>query len=132
MSLRLSRSSLASVVGILMCGSTFAALGGCAHRSPRVDEPSVRVFPGVHMTRTRSGGFSMRILSGLAGDGQPLYIIDDSPVMLDPNRGIDWFEPEDIVRIRVLKDPAEMAVYGPNGVNGVILITTKHGARPRK
>ena len=84
------------------------------------------------MSRTRSGGFSMRILSGLAGDGQPLYVIDDSPSPVDPTRGIDWFEPEDIVRIRVLKNPAEIAVYGPNGANGVILITTKQGARPRK
>ena len=74
----------------------------------------------------------MRILSGLGAGGQPLYIIDDSPATVDPSRGIDWFEPEDIVRIRVLKDPAETAVYGPNGVNGVILITTKQGMRPRK
>ena len=74
----------------------------------------------------------MRILSGLVGGTQPLYVIDDSPVTIDPSRGIDWFEPEDIVRVRVLKDPAETAVYGPNGVNGVILITTKQGMRPRK
>lgn len=74
----------------------------------------------------------MRILSGLVGGAQPLYIIDESPVTIDPSRGIDWFEPEDIVRVRVLKDPAETAVYGPNGVNGVILITTKQGMRPRK
>jgi len=74
----------------------------------------------------------MRVLSGLVGNGQPLYIIDDSPATVDPSRGIDWFELEDILRIAVLKDPAETAVYGPGGVNGVILITTKQGARPRR
>ncbi|MBA3341941.1 MAG: TonB-dependent receptor plug domain-containing protein [Gemmatimonadaceae bacterium] len=83
-------------------------------------------------TRTPTGGFSMRILSGLVGEGQPLYIIDDSPVPVEPSRGIDWFQPEDILRIKVLKDPVETAAYGPPGVNGVILITTKQGVRPRK
>ncbi len=74
----------------------------------------------------------MRIISGLVGDGQPLYIIDDAPVPVEPSRGIDWFKPEDIVHIRALKDPAETTVYGPLGVNGVILITARQGARPAK
>ncbi len=73
----------------------------------------------------------MRILSGLVGDGQPLYIIDDTPMPVEPSRGIDGFKPEDIVRIKALKDPAETSVYGPRGVNGVILITTKEGLRLR-
>ena len=50
-----------------------------------------------------------------------------------PNRGIDWFKPEDIVQIKVLKHPHEVAEYGPNGVNGVIVITTKQApGRPRR
>ena len=44
---------------------------------------------------------------------------------LSGSRGIDWFKPEDIAQIRVLKSAYELAVYGPDGVNGVILITTK-------
>ncbi len=71
----------------------------------------------------------MRILSGLVGDGQPLYVIDDMPMPVDPSRGIDWFTLQDIARIKVLKDPAETTVYGPAGLNGVILITTKQGKR---
>lgn len=43
-------------------------------------------------------------------------------------RGIDWFKPEDIAEIKVLKYPHELAVYGPSGVNGVIVITTKQAA----
>ena len=74
----------------------------------------------------------MRILSALVGEGQPLYIIDGSPASVDPNRGIDWFTPEDIVRVRVLKDPAETTVYGPLGINGVILITTTQRLRVRR
>ena len=53
-------------------------------------------------------------------------------VTVEPTRGIDWFQPEDIVRIKVLKEPFETNVFGPSGVNGVILITTKQAMRPRK
>jgi TonB-dependent SusC/RagA subfamily outer membrane receptor len=38
--------------------------------------------------------------------------------------GLDWLSPADIMRIDVLKYPAETSVYGPRGANGVILITT--------
>ena len=62
-------------------------------------------------------------------DGEPLYVIDDKVIPVDPSRGIDWFQLEEIARIRVLKDPAEIAVYGPPGINGVIVITTKRGLR---
>jgi TonB-dependent SusC/RagA subfamily outer membrane receptor len=126
-----SRISLARVVAILACTSAFAALGGCVHRSPAAYEQSLRSFPGVQISRTPTGGFTVRIISGLVGSAQPLYIIDDAPMPVDPDRGIDWFKPEDIVRIRALKDPAETSVYGPRGVNGVILITTKDGLRMR-
>jgi TonB-dependent SusC/RagA subfamily outer membrane receptor len=71
----------------------------------------------------------MRIISGLVRHGEPLYVVDDTPIPVDPSRGIDWFQLEDIAQIRVLKDPAEIAVYGPPGINGVILITTKRGLR---
>jgi TonB-dependent SusC/RagA subfamily outer membrane receptor len=74
----------------------------------------------------------MRILSGLVAAGEPLYIIDDVRAVVEPSRGIDWFKPEDIVRIRVLKNPSETTVYGPAGANGVILITTKEGMRRHK
>jgi TonB-dependent SusC/RagA subfamily outer membrane receptor len=45
---------------------------------------------------------------------------------ISPTRGIDWFTPEQIADIKVLKSPHELAEYGPNGVNGVIVVTTKH------
>lgn len=90
----------------------------------------VRKFPGVDLVSTRSGGFVIRIISGLA-DGNPLYVIDGHQMFIDPRRGINWFRPEDIVAIRVLKTPAETSVYGPRGVHGVILITTRQASRPR-
>ena len=52
-------------------------------------------------------------------------------MLIVPSRGIDWFKPEDIAEIKVLKGPAELAIYGPRGVNGVIVITTMQAAKRR-
>jgi TonB-dependent SusC/RagA subfamily outer membrane receptor len=80
---------------------------------------------------TQTGGFVVRILSGLATGGEPLYVIDGHMMLVDPNRGIDWFKLDEIERINVLKTPDETSVYGPRGAHGVILITTKQGSRSR-
>jgi TonB-dependent SusC/RagA subfamily outer membrane receptor len=120
-------------IGIVACATSVVTLNGCYQRSPVGDETSVtaRRFPGVDLVPTASGGFYVRILSGLVGSGEPLYVIDGHPMAIDSRRGIDWFKPEDIVRISVLKSPSDLAVYGPRGVNGVILITTRQGTTPR-
>ncbi len=136
MSLSLSRISLARVAAILTW-PTFMALGACAHtphvaatplpERVNVSNRGIRNFPGLAITRTPTGGFRMRIISGLVRAGEPLYVVDNNAIPVDPSRGIDWFQLEDIARIRVLKDPADIAVYGPPGINGVIVITTKRG-----
>jgi TonB-dependent SusC/RagA subfamily outer membrane receptor len=92
----------------------------------------VRRFPGVHVIRTRSGGFSVRILSALVGGGEPLYVIDGTPMPVEPSRGIDWLRLDDVAQIKVMKDPAETTVYGPRGVNGVVVITTKQAAARKR
>lgn len=144
-----SRASLRRIAALLACGPTLAALGGCHHRSSAVHEPSrgerstvgqdrgsnderlLRSFPGVDVIRTRSGGLSVRSMSALVGNGAPLYIVDGMEMVVEPRHGLD-LEPEDIARINVLKGPAETAVYGPRGVNGVVVITTKRAAMRRK
>lgn len=150
MSLSLSRVSLSRVAGVLACGP-IVALAACHHRSSAPldeaspaeqmtvgqdrqpdDEGRPRRFPGVDVSRTRGGGVSIRVLGAMVGDGAPLYIIDGTPAVLDPSLGISWLAPEDIAQIRVLRDPAETAVYGPRGVKGVIVITTKQAATLRK
>jgi len=83
-----------------------------------------RRFHGVDVSRTATGGTSIRII-GAVGVGEPLYVVDGTPMTISPGRGLDWLGPEDIASIEVLKYPAETALYGPRGVNGVILVTTK-------
>ncbi len=57
----------------------------------------------------------------ITASGNPLFIIDGMPgdyATLNPN---------DIESIEVLKDASSTAVYGSEGSNGVIIITTKKG-----
>src|SRR5262245_57191727 len=107
--------------------------GRMSHQSSSMFQPSPvrqeglsdRRFPGADVIRTLHGGVRIRIISGLVGDGEPLYVVDGAPATVRTGQGLDWLRPEDIARIDVLKDPSETSIYGPRGVHGVILITTK-------
>lgn len=57
------------------------------------------------------------------GDNEPLYIIDGFP------GDINAVNPQDIQSLEVLKDGAAAAIYGSVAANGVVLITTKSGAK---
>jgi TonB-linked SusC/RagA family outer membrane protein len=61
-------------------------------------------------------------------DSNPLYVIDGMP----SSEGINFLNPSDIESIEVLKDAASAAIYGARGGNGVILVTTKQGAKNTK
>lgn len=52
----------------------------------------------------------------------PLIIVDGVQ-----GRNLNAFDPEDISSFTILKDASATAVYGAQGANGVILITTKKG-----
>lgn len=107
---------------------------------------------------TSSGGtpgssttVTLRSLTSISGNNQPLYVIDGVPMnnsTFDPNsfadagsnfstRNLDFssrgndFNPEDIESLTVLKGAAAAALYGSDASNGAIIITTKKG-RPGK
>ena len=87
-------------------------------------------FPGVTVSRTNQGGLQIRIRGGTGsfyGSEEPLYILDDTP--LPDSHGIATLNPNDIRMIEVLKNPADIGIYGLRGANGVIRITTKKGLR---
>ncbi len=57
---------------------------------------------------------------------------NDPLVIVDGYRGtLDSFNPSDVESITVLKD-AQAAIYGIDGANGVILVTTKRGRKNTK
>lgn len=81
----------------------------------------------------------IRGISQLAGNNQPLYVIDGVPMDntsmgsasrdggYDLGDGLSSINPDDIESISVLKGSSAAALYGSRGGNGVILITTKTG-----
>ncbi len=77
-----------------------------------------------------SGGFSVRIrgTNSINASSEPLYVVDGVPTT--DTRAIN---PSDIDTITVLKDASSAAIYGAQGANGVVLITTKRGttAKPK-
>ncbi|WP_224997140.1 TonB-dependent receptor [Cesiribacter sp. SM1] len=60
-----------------------------------------------------------------AGSG-PLYVVDGVPT--SDTRSLN---PADIESISVLKDASSAAIYGAQGANGVVLITTKRGTEEK-
>lgn len=69
--------------------------------------------------------FWIRGISTFAGGTNPLVLVDGVP------RKINDVEPEEIETFSVLKDAAATAVYGAEGANGVVLITSKRGTNQK-
>jgi TonB-dependent starch-binding outer membrane protein SusC len=64
---------------------------------------------------------------GAFGGNEPLYIVDGVPT-----GSTDFLNPDDIESTTVLKDAAAASIYGARAANGVIVYTTKRGARNKK
>ena len=80
---------------------------------------------GVSVTTTEGSpdaDVKIRVRGGtsLTQSNDPLYIVDGMPVS-----SIADIAPSDIASMDVLKDAAATAIYGAQGANGVIIITTK-------
>ena len=84
-------------------------------------------FPGVLVARSPDGGISVRIrgTTSFYGSNEPLYVLDGVPIQAGPGGSLAGINPYDIESIQVLKDPADTAIYGVRGANGVIVIKTK-------
>lgn len=84
---------------------------------------------GVVVLRTSDGGIAVRVRGGMSvlGNNDPLYIVDGVPFATGPEGSLIGINPYDIASIRVLKDPADITMYGIRGANGVIIIKTKSG-----
>ena len=100
--------------------------------------------PGVNVTAASGtpGGksrVSIRGIGSLTAGNEPLYVIDGIPMSNTSGdtgawggeslTGLSDINPSDIESVQVLKDAASAAIYGSRGTNGVIIITTKKGAK---
>ena len=64
---------------------------------------------------------------GAFGGNEPLYIVDGLPAA-----NTEFLNPDDIETTTVLKDAAAASIYGARAANGVIVYTTKKGAKGGK
>ena len=80
-------------------------------------------------------GATIRIRGGssLNATNDPLIVVDGLPISNDGISGmgdpLSSINPNDIESFSVLKDASATAIYGSRASNGVILITTKKGAK---
>jgi TonB-linked SusC/RagA family outer membrane protein len=58
---------------------------------------------------------------------QPLVVIDGFPYAYNGNQLFEYISAYEVESISVLKDASAQAIYGIQGANGVIVITTKRG-----
>jgi len=85
----------------------------------------------VYQDGAPGGGVNMRVrgIGSITNEPDPLFVVDGII-----GADINSFSPEDIQSVSVLKDASATAIYGANGANGVVVITTKRGQvsdRPR-
>ncbi|HEX7903968.1 MAG TPA: TonB-dependent receptor [Chitinophagaceae bacterium] len=85
---------------------------------------------GVLVTNTSAepgGDITIRVRGGssIKADNEPLLVIDG----FTSDQGLSSLNPADIKSIEILKDAGATAIYGSRGANGVVLVTTKSGAK---
>jgi len=71
----------------------------------------------------------LRGIRSLTGNNQALLVVDGTPVALS---FINSINPNDVQSVNVLKGANAAALYGPEGVNGVIVVNTKKGSKGGK
>ena len=90
-------------------------------------------FAGVQVISTDGApgsGVTLKIRgsSSITAGSAPLYVIDGFPYPVSDNpldNPLTNLAPGDIDNVTILKDIASTAIYGAEGANGVVLITTK-------
>ena len=109
----------------------------------RVDNLLQGMVPGLDIqesttsaTRTR---YSIRVRgdASLNATSEPLWVVDGVPIYTGTQGSLNgtsytvspmsFINPDDIESITVLKDAATTSIYGADGANGVILVTTRQG-----
>jgi TonB-linked SusC/RagA family outer membrane protein len=112
--------------------------------SPSIDRQLAGRATGVNVNTNASQGqvnaparIRIRGLNSIDNNLSPLIVVDGTPIstgnlaLISNSNALGDINPNDIETIDVLKDGSATAIYGSRGANGVILITTKKGAKGR-
>jgi TonB-linked SusC/RagA family outer membrane protein len=95
----------------------------------RVDDALIGQISGVNIqaTNAEAGGaptITIRGFGSITADSGPAVVVDGIVVDSDFLGNLDM---NDVESFEILKDAASAAIYGSEGANGVIMITTKTG-----
>ncbi len=130
-----------------MTGSAFQVASEQLQTLPaaRVDNLLQGMVPGLAIEESTTSAARTRYTIRVRGDAslnatsEPLWIVDGVPVYNGSNGSgtvsgtsysvspLSFINPDDIESITVLKDAATTSIYGADGANGVIIVTTKQG-----
>ncbi len=107
--------------------------------TPNVFNTFAGKVAGVQVTQTNGkveSGFNFRIRgqASISASSQPLYVLDGIPLITynessngAPTNPLITLSPNEIESIDILKDASAASIYGSQGANGVVIITTKKG-----
>lgn len=133
-----------------LTGSAFQVNASALKLKPktRVDNlieglaPGLTLVPNTDAAGTTRTRYETRIRgnASLSASNEPLWVIDGVPMYTGTGTNImpgmtytvsplSYMDPNDIESITVLKDADQVTIYGANGSNGVILVTTKSGRK---
>ncbi|MDU8885396.1 SusC/RagA family TonB-linked outer membrane protein [Yeosuana sp. MJ-SS3] len=68
----------------------------------------------------------IRGIGSINAGNEPLYIVDGATMN---ENDVNSINPSDVESVSILKDAASTSIYGARGGNGVVVITTKRGAK---
>lgn len=114
---RLTTSSISAIDGQDVEGNSVSSLGNILFGK----------IPGLFVQQTSgepgsdAPTFLIRGKHTFTGDNSPLVLVDGYP------RDLNTLTVDEVESISVLKDAAATALYGMDGANGIILVTTKRG-----
>lgn len=104
--------------------------------------PGVLVEPNTDSPGSPRTRYNVRVRgdASLSASNEPLWVVDGMPIYTGGNTNnipmmsysvspLSMLNPGDIESITILKDAVSTSIYGADGANGVILVTTKKGAK---
>jgi TonB-dependent SusC/RagA subfamily outer membrane receptor len=104
--------------------------------------PGVKIDPNTNDPGSPRTRYNVRVRgeASLNASNEPLWVVDGTPMYTGDKTNampgtsytvspLSYINPEDIESITVLKDATATSIYGADGANGVILVTTKKGKR---
>jgi TonB-linked SusC/RagA family outer membrane protein len=100
-------------------------------RSVNIEQALNGKVSGLNISTVNSSVFenakiNIRGIRSLTGNNSPMLVVDGAPT---PLSYLSTIPPDDVQSLTVLKSAASAAIYGPDAVNGVIIVNTKRGGK---